>query len=126
VLQAFQDVLDHLSRHPNVHLIIATRVRTPGISRTLPAGSVVVLRQLDNDEGLQLLEGRLGEGHLWGADGNNLQAAKQLVQLVQCNPLTLAVAAALVRKGRHKWEVGLALTAAHCSALFVQLVSTAS
>jgi hypothetical protein len=104
-MQAFHEVLDKLSSYGHVHLIIATRARTPGISRALPAGSVVALRQLQDSDGLQLVESRLGEGHVWGADGGELEAATQLVQLVQCNPLTLAVAAGLVKKGR-TWQVG--------------------
>jgi hypothetical protein len=100
VLQAFLELLNQLSRHEHVRLVVATRVRTP---RQLPAGSVVVLRQLEDHEGMKLLQSRV-EAESPLAAGEDMVAAQQLVQLVHCNPLTLAVAAGLVNKGR-TWQV---------------------
>jgi len=103
--QAFQEVVQRLSSHEHVHLVVATRARTPGLQRLMHAGAVVVLEQLSEADGLQLLDSRLPEDRHCAADGKDRDAAQQLVQLVQSNPLTLAVAAGLVNIGRHTWQV---------------------
>jgi len=124
-LQAFQEVLNLLHRLEHVHLAVASRVRTPGLEAPMSASSVVVLQQLSQADGLQLLESHLPPGHQWSADGKEQEAAEQLVKLVQSNPLTLSVAAGLVSRGHHSWEVSsLVCTCCLCALLVSDLSSS--
>ena len=90
----------------NVRLVVASRVEGP--AATVPTlGAVVELGPLPEDDGLRLIEAHLSATHTWGADGKDKEAARQLVQLVESNPLVLSIAAGLVGSGRGRlsWQV---------------------
>ena len=95
-------MLDCLHDFPHVHLIVATSMEAPPV-KGVWGSSVVHLRSLDADAGMQLLESRLGPEHHWTSCDQ--EAARKLVEVVQGNPLVLGVAAGLVQAKDLTWQV---------------------
>jgi hypothetical protein len=102
-MQAFKEVLDSLHAYPHVHLIVATRVEAPAV-KGVWGGGVVELSRLDAEAGMQLIESLLGPEHCWNS--SDQEAARQLVEVVQGNPLVLSIAAGLVQHSSDlTWQV---------------------
>jgi hypothetical protein len=100
----------------NVHLLVATRVEGPA-AMVPTMGAVVELVPLSEDDGLRVIEAHLGASTAWAADGKDKEAARQLVRLVEANPLVLSIAAGLVGSGRGRlsWQVcGTFLACVQC------------